>query len=80
MTDFTKIELLENKIKNLKDDIWCVQHYLSMKDIPTENEKGETYSIVGRINLLETRMKKEFSERETELMREEKKPFPRFHV
>ena len=51
-----------------------------MKDIPTTNEKGETYSIVGRINLLETRMKKEFSERETELTKEEKKPFPRFHV
>jgi hypothetical protein len=64
------IEILENQIENLKDDLWCVHHYLSMNDIPRVNEKGETYSIVGRIHLLETRIKREYSERETELMRQ----------
>lgn len=63
MTDFRKIELLENKIENLKDDLHTVHHYLSLRDIPVKDDNGNTYSIVGRINLLEQKLVKEYSEK-----------------
>jgi hypothetical protein len=63
MRDFEKIELLENKIENLNDDLYCVHHYLTQKGIPTKDDNGNTYSIVGRINLLENKLVKEYSEK-----------------
>ena len=63
MTDFTKIELLEQKIENLKEELFCVQHYLTQMNVPTKDNNGNTYSIVGRIYLLEELTKKQHSEK-----------------
>lgn len=62
--------MLYNRITLLEEKIEGVHMYLDCKDIPRKNENGEAYSIVGRINLLETKLLKDFSERETELLQE----------
>lgn len=61
--------MLKNRIFLLEEEKEGVHIYLDCKGIPRKNEDGEVYSIVGRINLLETKLLKDFSERETELLK-----------
>ena len=63
------MDIKDNQIMLLKEDLECVHLYLDDKKVPRQDNKGETYSIVGRIKQLESRMIKEFSDLETEYLR-----------
>jgi len=45
-----------NQIMLLKEDIECVHMYLDDLELPRSDNKGEEYSIVGRVKRLEERM------------------------
>lgn len=61
--------MLYNRISLLEEKIEGIHIYLDCRGIPRLNEEGQEYSIVGRINLLETKMLKDFSDRESELLK-----------
>jgi hypothetical protein len=63
------MDIKDNQIILLKEDLECVHLYLDDKEVPRQDDKGETYSIVGRIKQLENRMIKESSDLETEYLR-----------
>ena len=48
------MDIKDNQIMLLKEDLECVHLYLDDKEAPRQDDKGETYSIVGRIKQLET--------------------------
>lgn len=47
----TKIKALENEIELLKEDIECVHIYFDNEGIPSHNNEGYKYSMIGRIDL-----------------------------
>ena len=63
------MDIKDNQIMLLKEDLECVHLYLDDKKVPRQDSKGETYSIVGRIKQLESRMIKKSSDLETEYLR-----------
>ena len=63
------MDIKDNQIMLLKEDLECVHLYLDDKKVPRQDNNGETYSIVGRIKQLESRMIKESSDLETEYLR-----------
>ena len=46
------IESLHNEIEMLKEDLECVHLWLDSYNVPRESGKYETFSIVGRIQIL----------------------------
>ena len=67
----TLINIRNSEISQLKDQVWSVDKYLDDLNLPTQDEKGEIYSSVGRIKQLEKRMLGELSEIETKYLRKE---------
>ncbi len=59
----------QNKIELLQEDIACVHKYLDSKKIPKIDENGKTYSLIGRIKLLESKLIKDASEVETNYLK-----------
>jgi hypothetical protein len=49
----------DNKIELLEEDITCVHKYLDTLHLPRTDDKGETYSIVGRIFILQRILQEE---------------------
>jgi hypothetical protein len=49
-------DIKDNQIMLLKEDLECVHMYLDDLELPRIDNKGEAYSIVGRIKRLEERM------------------------
>ena len=47
------MDIKDNQIMLLKEDLECVHLYLDTLDMPRVDEKGEQYSIVGRIKQLQ---------------------------
>jgi len=63
------MDIKDNQIMLLKEDLECVHLYLDDKKVPRQDSKGKTYSIVGRIKQLESRMIKDASDVETYYLR-----------
>lgn len=49
-------DIKDNKIMLLEEDLECVNMYLDDLKLPRTDDKGNKYSIVGRIKRLEERM------------------------
>ncbi len=61
-TSASEVELLEERI-------WGIHNYLNIKGVPRVDPDGNPYSVVGRLFLFEQKLKKEFLDRETELLK-----------
>lgn len=54
--EMEKYDIKDNKIMLLQEDLECVNMYLDDLKLPRTDDKGNKYSIVGRIKRLEERM------------------------
>ena len=61
----TPFDAKDELIKSLKEDLGCVHMYLDDIEVPRTDDKGEPYSIVGRIKALELKQAKALSELES---------------
>lgn len=59
------MDIKDNQISLLEENLDCVHMYLDTLNISRTDDKNETYSIVGRIKLLEKRHLKEMSKLES---------------
>jgi len=59
------LDIKDNVIELLKEDLECVHMYLDDIQVPRTDDKGEPYSIVGRIKELELKQTKALSELES---------------
>jgi hypothetical protein len=65
-------DIKDNKIMLLEEDLECVNMYLDDLKLPRTDDKGNEYSIVGRIKILQQEQdKKLYSEEEVELIANE---------
>ena len=63
------MNIKDNRISLLEEDLWCVHKYLDEKQIPRADDKGEVYSIVGRIKKMENGYLKQLGDLETHYMK-----------
>lgn len=66
--DTGKEDIRDNKINLLEEDLECVHLYLDDINIPRKDDKGQVYSIVGRIKELGMKWMMKISEIESEYL------------
>lgn len=60
---------MDDQLRLIKEDIWCFNHHLDTLGIPRADDRGNQYSIVGRVKLLEKQHLKTLSELESHYLK-----------
>ena len=63
------LDTRDNRIMLLEEDLEAVHMYLDTQNLPRKDEKGEVYSIVGRIKQMEKRFFRTLSELESSYLK-----------